>query len=522
MCVNDSRLQQLIPPATASMITCRKCNRYIAFHFHQADLKRKLAEAQNNIALVFYSTLMAIKDDISHELPKFRGIVFTLSSLFGDTPEKQEKIREMIDDGGPLLIPGKTLEELFTQGVSSQRRLKNVFSALEERLAGIQAASSDTRTQVRMIGNLKQAMHDFLQSSLPLYRFSSQRLAEIKDHPKTRRLLIEAKEQIRQDEIAAARRLQEEEDRKRYQALLGSDENTPAFALVGSGAHLGQFSSQTQSSTSSPSKSSSKPPNGPNSILSAAWNSISSKHSEQKHFIPEISGIIPAICPSMGGLPLSIKGFNFHPDARVFIANRRLEEWQVLWKSPNELTIISPQLELEGPVDISVENPNQEQRGVLEDVLFYTNDPTIMETVFGTAALDMDKPAPVKHGQTHTSASQSSSSSSHVHTSQSQPKMMTSTFSRSSTPAAATTYSPPSSPSKMDAPPSYSSISSHMSSTPPVYPSQPPIFSSSPPQNSGPSPMAPVEPPSPGRTHIRARTFGQKPKDISLDNSGPI
>jgi hypothetical protein len=386
VCVNDSRLQQLIPPASASMTVCRKCYTFIKFHFHQAELKRRIVEAQSNIAVVLYGTLMAIKDEIVHELPKFRGIVFSLSAIFGDTPEQQDKIREGRDDGGPLPFSGRTLEELFTQGMSSQKRLKSVFAALEERLSGIQAASSDTKTQQRMIALLKQAMADFLTSSLPLFRFSSQRLAEIKDHPKTRRLLVEAKEDIRQEELNAARKEQEEADRKRYQALVGNAP-TPVF---GSASTLGEISGSPSSHPSFTDKLVAKVQKAGQS----AYHSISKQieNLNESHLIPEISGVIPAICPSMGGVPLALRGFNFHQNLRVYVNGKKLDEWQVLWKSPQEIMIISPPLEIEGPVDLEVENPNQASRGILEGVLFCTNDPAIIETFFGVSAIAPNPP----------------------------------------------------------------------------------------------------------------------------------
>ena len=475
-----------------------------------------MADAQNNMALIFYTTLMAIKDDVVHELPNFRGIVFTLSSIFGETPQQQEKIREMVDDGGPLLFPGLTLEELFTQGLASQKRLKSVFSALEERLASIQAASNDTKTQQRMIANLKQAMHDFLQHSLPLFRFSAQRLLEIRDHPKTKRLLILAKEQIRQEEINAARRIQEEADRKRYHALVGDDSAPPAFA-PGAGAHL---SSGLGTHAPQPSSKSKQGSNANGSILSAAWNSISKPldHLNSSHYVPEIAGIIPAICPSMGGLPLSIKGFNFHPNARVSIASKWLEEWQVLWKSSQELTVISPQSDYEGPVDVIVENPNQSTVGILEDVLFYTNDAAIMETIFGTAALDMNKPA---------SSSKPITTPKPTINPSSQP---TNAFSRTEpTPAqppgfaAAVSHQPP---TYAEAP-SYiaSSTFNRASTSPPSYQavhySLPAGYSSTPftaPSSSSAGPITIERPPS-GKTQIRARSFGKEPRVITLDSS---
>lgn len=575
VCVTDSRLQQLMPPATASMTICRKCNTYIAFHFHQAEQKRKLAEAQNNIALIFYTTLMAIKDEVVHELPKFRGIVFTLSSIFGDTPEQQEKIREMVDDGGPLLFPGRTLEELFTQGVASQKRLKSVFSALEERLAGIQAASNDTKTQQRMISNLKQAMHDFLQHSLPLFRFSAQRLAEIRDHPKTKRLLIAAKEQIRQEEINAARRLQEEADRKRYKALVGDEGSAPAFAHGAAGAHLNaNGSSQNRSGSDSfLSKVSHKAHqvgHSGNSILHAAWNSISKpmENLDEAHYIPEISAITPAICPSMGGLPLSIKGFNFHPNARVYVGEKKLEEWQVLWKSPEELTVISPQSDNEGPLDVSVENPNQVQRGVLESVLFFTSDPDIMASLFGSVTFDTSQPsssAPPIHSSstssipsprastsngTHSSTFDRPSSNHHhvepiptqppgytsftsTNTAMTQPLLQPTISSHNSAPintvapvnafSSAISSSPDhiSTASSAADPPSYTATNHfrRTSTSPPAYQSVQPQFSLPPGYSVAAPTPAYEQPVSSTKTHIKARTFGKEPHNIPLDNS---
>ena len=391
VCVNDSRLQQLIPPATSTATICRKCNAYIKFHFHQAEMKRKLAEAQNNIAIVFYGTLVAIKDEIVYELPKFRGIVFSLSAIFGDSPAQQDKIREGIDDGGSLPFPGRTLEELFTQAMASQKRLKSVFAALEERLQGIQAASNDTKTQQRMIANLKQAMADFLTNNLPLFRYSSQRFAEIKDHPKTRRLLVEAKEQVRQEEIQLARKAQEEVDMKRYQALVGETGASPAVVAAHSGSTPRSSGESSHSSVAEKlvnkvvSKAQQVGHTG-NSLLSSAYHSISRQveNLNTSHLIPEIAGVIPAICPTLGGIPLTLRGHNFHQNVTVFVDQKPLAEWQVLWKSPQELTIISPPLANEGPVDLAVQNPNQSQLGILEGVLFCTNDPAIMETLFGS------------------------------------------------------------------------------------------------------------------------------------------
>ena len=402
-------------------------------------MKRKLAEAQSNIANVFYGTLVAIKDEIVHELPKFRGIVFSLSAIFGDTPAQQDKIREGIDDGGPLTIPGRTLEELFTQALSSQKRLKSVFEALEERLQGIQAASSDTRTQQRMIANLKQAMGDFLTNSLPLFRYSSQRFVEIKDHPKTRRLLVEAKEQMKQEEMREARRAQEEADMKRYQALVG---DSPSMVSFGSSSSLHSHdSSRGSSATSSMEKLVSKVVNKAqqtgNSLLSSAYQSISRsvENLNASHLIPDIAGVIPAICPTLGGIPLTLRGHNFHQNARVFVDGKPLAEWQVLWKSPQELTIISPPMAEEGPVDLAVQNPNQAQLGVLEGVLFCTNDPAIMETLFGSPHPPAAATAP------HTSSSSSSSSASSSFPSSSPPSTTSSSPSSSSTTTSFSTLS---------------------------------------------------------------------------------
>lgn len=541
-----------MPPATASVTICRKCNAYIAFHFHQAELKRQLAEAQYNTALIFYTTLMTIKGEIDNELPGFRGVVFSLSALFGDTPQQQESIREMRDDGGPLLIPGRTLEELFTLAMSSQKRLKSVFSALEERLAGIQAASSDTKTQQRMIANLKQAMHDFLQHSLPLFRFSAQRLAEIRDHPKTRRLLVVAKEQIRQEEIDTARRIQEAAERKRYQELVGDNGGAPAFA-PGAGANLAvnKPTAERHSLDSSKSSSSHKHHGGnASNILSAAWHSLSKpmENLNASHYIPEIKGVIPAICPLMGGLPLAIKGINFHPNARVTVGNKRLEEWQVLWKSDQELTIISPQIDSEGCVDIIVENPNQSERGVLQDVLYYSNDPAIMESLFDTAALDINSaPAPRKSTAPSSSSSHSTSSSYAPPTSTSPPSR--NAFSEFASAAQPIPSQPPGytvshSPPSFAEPPAYiaaPSANSTLSRSPPPYMptasasaqyALPPGYTSAPghsaPHGYASSPVSSTngngsvvenKPPS-GKVQIRARTFGHKePRVITLNNS---
>lgn len=547
-----------MPPATASVTICRKCNAYIAFHFHQAEQKRQLAEAQYNTALIFYTTLMTIKGEIDNELPGFRGVVFSLSALFGDTPEQQESIREMRDDGGPLLIPGRTLEELFTLSMSSQKRLKSVFIALEERLAGIQAASSDTKTQQRMIANLKQAMHDFLQHSLPLFRFSAQRLAEIRDHPKTRRLLVVAKEQIRQEEIDTARRIKEEAERKRYYELFGDSGAAPAFA-PGAGANLASSKPNERHSAGPSSSSSSHKHHGgntANSILSAAWHSISKpmEHLNSSHYIPEIKGVIPAICPLMGGLPLAIKGINFHPNARVTVGNKRLEEWQVLWKSDQELTIISPQIDAEGCVDIIVENPNQSERGILQDVLFYSNDPAIMETVFGTASLDMSSaPSPRKSTTSTNTASSSapsyapasSSYTSAARVSTSPPTKngfyATSDFASAAQPvpsqppgySSTVSHSPPSyaePPAYIAAPSAHSTLSRSpppympaTSATPTSAPAQyslPPGYTSTPSPSTNGNGGAVESKPSSGKVQIRARTFGNKePRVITLNNS---
>lgn len=200
VCKKCTKQLTLLPPSKDTVNACRRCHAVIKLSEQMKKLQDKSSSITTDELLQFHSDIKAAQRQIDSLLPKFQGLIYSLTSLFGDNADNI--IKANIDDMRPFDAPFDAINELVNASLKLAPVLEAQFKKIEA-VKGILkfAVEHPTPRFQTLLLSIKSHFIEYNQINLPSFRVSSARLRDILSHSKLKRVLEEGRieQQERQD-----------------------------------------------------------------------------------------------------------------------------------------------------------------------------------------------------------------------------------------------------------------------------------------------------------------------------------
>jgi hypothetical protein len=333
------------PPAKGELDVCRRCCQIIKKKSLHEDIVRRRQQANESRICLFYETLISLRQDLIHTIPQLRGLIYSLMEakkmIEEEAIQQHTNNRTQLAETLSATLDCDALLELEKEAHNYKTKINSDFQNLQQRLKKIDEIPTANNTEKRMKENINRMIIMFLKTTRPEVMTLEQQLNLFANSKIVRAKLHERKQTQHTSREYRNQKLQTPHD------SVTTDTNKRSHSS-----------------------------NGDDKESDVTNTSL----------IPFITHVIPCVCPLQGGNQILVKGKNFSRDMRVFVGTTPIEERNILsvetfgFEGDNaicELKFIAPKKE-RGTYSLILMNKNGRGRAELEEILLYTDDPSIL------------------------------------------------------------------------------------------------------------------------------------------------
>eukprot|EP01130_Rhizamoeba_saxonica_P019212 TRINITY_DN9870_c0_g1_i1.p1 TRINITY_DN9870_c0_g1~~TRINITY_DN9870_c0_g1_i1.p1 ORF type:complete len:491 (-),score=76.84 TRINITY_DN9870_c0_g1_i1:37-1509(-) len=379
-------------PGSGNLDICRLCFKVLKHRKALDKFKMERKNASKSRLSIWYNTMSTIRSHISRQMPRFRGIVYCLTGIDGDTETMRNEHLLVVLDGMEM----ETVLIMKNEACEIMVDLDANFKNLQSRLAKLIRIECNSDTEMQVLMNIKYSTNTFLTSNLPEFNNMGRNLMAFLESPEFNKRVERHNKQLLEKKREEKLRERAEREKKRWEEQYGEpfptiprpdEEIQKPIATNVPPTEPVQKQSERENKLISSVFGIFKPnTHGTNSTTDTTNMPLVEDTVEVQEIQdtkPNIKLVKPAILSCNGGIQITIQGRNFMPGIQVVIGDIVVGKSfvELVNQDGRESLIVDTPPHDVGPVSIILINPD-DQEVTLEGVLYYTDDESLFEEVF--------------------------------------------------------------------------------------------------------------------------------------------